>query len=65
MFAKPSKFAFIVIFLEMAVNLAYFKDVVFSFSTLVNFGGMWKVSNDLINAEGTNESVIPYAESTR
>ena len=49
----------------MAVNLAYFKDVIFSACTLVNFGGMWKVSNDLLQSETTNEGVKPYALNTR
>ena len=37
----PSKIAFCAIFIEMAVFIAYYKDVVFSFITLINFCGMY------------------------
>ena len=40
----PAKIAFIVIFFEMSINLTYYKDVVFSFCTLINYIGMFEVS---------------------
>ena len=61
MFANPSKVAFFMIFMEMSIHLAYYKDVIFSLSTLVNYGGMYKVSKDLANDPLTLESVRPYA----
>ena len=41
MMVFPSKIAFCAIFIEMAVFIAYYKDVVFSFITLLNFCGMY------------------------
>ena len=46
---SPSKIAFIVIFVEMAVFIAYYKDVVFSLITLVNFCGMYYNSYKKLN----------------
>ena len=37
----PSKIAFCVIFIEMAVFIAYYKDIIFSTITLINFCGMY------------------------
>lgn len=41
MMVFPSKIAFCVIFIEMAVFIAYYKDIVFSTITLINFCGMY------------------------
>ena len=41
MMVFPSKIAFCVIFIEMAVFIAYYKDIIFSTITLINFCGMY------------------------
>jgi len=40
----PAKIGFVVIFIEMSINLTYFKDVVFSLCTLINYIGMLQLS---------------------
>jgi hypothetical protein len=41
---ETSKVAFVLIFVEMSIYLTYYKDIVFSFTTLVNYTGMFIVS---------------------
>jgi hypothetical protein len=40
MFTNPCKACFVIIFIEMVVYLAYFKDTIFSSVVLCNFVGM-------------------------
>ena len=40
MLILPSKLAYCYIFAEMAVNLAYFKDIIFALVTMFEFCGM-------------------------
>ena len=40
----PSKVAFILIFVEMAIFITYYKDVIFAITTLTNFIGMYYTS---------------------
>lgn len=44
MFNLPSKFAFLWLLMEMSMFLAYYKDVIFSFTTLLLYSGMYKNS---------------------
>ena len=48
MTVEPSKIAFLLIFTEMSIAITYYKDVIFSLATLVNFIGMLIVSQDQI-----------------
>ena len=41
---EPSKVAFMLIFIEMSIYLTYYKDVIFSLVTLINYAGMFIVS---------------------
>ena len=42
----PSKVAFILIFVEMAIFITYYKDVIFAMTTLTNFCGMYYTSQN-------------------
>jgi len=46
---QPSKAAFALIFVEMSLYLTYYKDVIFSLLTLVNFVGMLIVSYEQLS----------------
>jgi len=39
-----AKVGFIIIFIEMSINLTYYKDIIFAMATLVNFVGMLLMS---------------------
>lgn len=41
---EPSKVAFFLILIEMSIYITYYKDVMFSLLTLVNFVGMLIIS---------------------
>lgn len=48
---EPSKAAFLLIFIEMSIYITYYKDVMFSLLTLVNFVGMLIVSQEQLAQE--------------
>ena len=59
MLILPSKLAYMYIFAEMAVNLAYFKDVIFALVTLFEFSGMAYNTNSLVRA---NSNTLSWLE---
>jgi|FLMP01.2.fsa_nt_emb hypothetical protein len=57
MLILPSKLAYCCIFAEMAVHLAYFKDIIFALVTMFEFSGM--LYNTYTLADSTNAKLSP------
>lgn len=62
---EPSKAAFLLIFVEMSIYITYYKDVMFSLLTLVNFVGMLIVSQEQLSAEQQQLGTISLQEKIR